>query len=179
MYSPSEDSFLMSETLRNNLKNKDKTIKILDMGTGSGIQALTLKNLGFKNILAADIDKESIKFARTRGIRVINSDLFSNIKSKFGIIIFNPPYLPENKHDRKQDTSGGRVGDETIIKFLKQARFHLNENSQIILLVSSLTPHNRVNSIIKKYFKKQILAEKRIFFEKLEIWLLTKNKITS
>ena len=56
IYQPAEDSFLLQESLKNFLnKNKpNKNIKILDMGTGSGIQALTCLDMGFVNITAVD-----------------------------------------------------------------------------------------------------------------------------
>lgn len=173
-----EDSFFLSEELRRYLrkyqKNK-KEIKILDLGAGSGIQSCTCLELGFKNILCADIDEKACKFLRKKfknKVKVIKSDLFENIKGRFDLIIFNPPYLPENKFDSKLDTTGGKHGDETILKFLQQARNHLAERGKIILLLSSFTPRKKINQLIKKYYKKQELASKNLFFEKLEIWLL-------
>jgi len=168
-----EDSYFLSEVLKSYLKNKLKTkLKILDMGSGTGIQAETCKNLGFKDILAVDIDTESVKFIKKKGINSIQSNLFSKInkKEKFNLIIFNAPYLPEDKHDKGKDTTGGKNGDETIIKFLTQAKSHLNKEGEIILLLSSLTPRKKIGQIIKKSYKKEVLAEKTIFFEKLEIW---------
>ncbi|MCX5869024.1 MAG: methyltransferase [Proteobacteria bacterium] len=172
MYAPREDSFFLSETLKGYLKKKDKKIKIIDLGTGSGIQAETCKNLGFKDTLALDIDRASVDFVRRKKIKAIQSDLFSKIskKDKFDLIIFNPPYLPEDKHDKGQDTSGGKLGDEVIIKFLNQARSYLDKRGDILLLLSSLTPRDRINKIIEKYYKAEKLGEKKIFFEKLEIW---------
>ena len=60
IYQPAEDSYLLSNTIKKYLKknkyNKDKSISILDMGSGSGIQAQTCKQLGFTNILTIDIN---------------------------------------------------------------------------------------------------------------------------
>ena len=166
-----EDSFFLSETLKDYLKNKskDNTIRILDMGSGLGIQAETCMKLGCKNILAADIGKEEIQHLKKK-FKAVQSNLFEKICSKFDLIIFNPPYLPENKFDKKKDTAGGKLGDETIIKFLRQARLHLTKNGRILLLLSSFTPRAGISKIIAKYYKKEKLAEKSLFFEKLEIW---------
>ncbi|MEK6820763.1 MAG: HemK2/MTQ2 family protein methyltransferase [Nanoarchaeota archaeon] len=171
MYNPKEDSFFLSEHLAKYLKNKSKNIKILDMGTGSGIQAETCLKSGFKNILCADIDETAVRNAGKK-FKSVKSDLFSNINGKFDLIIFNPPYLPENKYDREKDTAGGKKGDETILHFLEQAENHLAENGSIIILLSSLTPRKRINKLLRKY-KKTKLAEKNIFFEKLEVWSIT------
>lgn len=173
MYNPREDSFLLQQVLKKYLKNKNKKIRILDMGTGSGIQAETCIKLEFKNVLAADIDKQSVNFVRKKGIKAIQSNLFKKVNNKFDLIIFNPPYLPESKHDKEKDTTGGKLGDETIIKFLNQAKSHLTKKGSILLLLSSYTPRKRINKIIKQNYKKTIVAEKEIFFEKLEVWLIS------
>ncbi|MFH1053228.1 MAG: hypothetical protein V1740_02310 [Candidatus Woesearchaeota archaeon] len=48
IYEPSDDSYLLQGTVRDFLKGKSKTLKILDMGSGSGIQALSCRKLGLK-----------------------------------------------------------------------------------------------------------------------------------
>lgn len=173
MYPPSEDSYFFAEFLSSYLKKLTKQekqkLKFLDVGTGSGILAETAKKSGIKDILAVDIDKESVYHAKKLGIKSIHSNLFKKIKKskKFDIIVFNAPYLPEDKSgiDKGKDTTGGRRGDEIPIKFLKQANQYLNKNGKIFLLISSLTPKSK----IKKY-KPKLVAKKRIFFEDLEIW---------
>ncbi|MBM3234204.1 DUF2431 domain-containing protein [Candidatus Pacearchaeota archaeon] len=168
-----EDSFFMSEFLGNYLKDKDKKIKILDLGSGRGIQAETCINLGFKDITASDIGEEEINYLKNKfkNIKIIKSDLFSNIQEKFDLIIFNPPYLPESRYDSRRDTTGGKFGDEIIFRFLEQAGNHLNENGEIILLLSSFTPRNKIKKLKWKIKK---LDEKSLFFEKLEICQLKK-----
>ena len=176
MYPAKEDSFLLSRALENYLKNlKDKNIKFLDLGTGSAIQAkTTLKYVPRKNILCSDINNKAIKNAKKFGFKSINSDLFFKIKQKFDLISFNAPYLPEDKYDKKKDTSGGKRGDEIILKFLKQAKSHLIKNGKIFLLLSSLTPKKRILLEIKKlHLKKRKVAEKNIFFEILEVWVIS------
>ena len=171
MYQPSEDSIFFAEFLKKYLASlkldKCKSYKYLDMGTGSGILSETAsKFIKKQNILAADINKKSVEHVRKKGFNAIKSDLFSNIKErlKFDLITFNAPYLPEDKYDKKQDLTGGKKGDEITLKFLKQAKQHLNKNGKILLLISSHTPQNK----IKKY-KPKIAAKKKLFFEELII----------
>ena len=70
--------------------------KILDMGTGTGYVAIYLSKLGF-SADGADINPNAIsiakKNARKNGVNCnfFISDLFSNIKNKYDIIVFNPP----------------------------------------------------------------------------------------
>jgi release factor glutamine methyltransferase len=171
MYSPREDSYILSSVLKEYLMGKRKNIEILDMGSGSGIQAKTCLDLRFKNVLCADIDKEAIKHLRKNKFMAVHSDLFSNIKSKFDLILFNPPYLPEHKYDKEKDTTGGKFGYETILRFLEQAKKHLEKDGRILLLFSS---HSKPR-FIKKQAKSlgyayNLLAGKRIFFECLFVY---------
>ena len=52
------------------------------MGTGSGIQSLTCKDLGFNNIISADINKNAVENLKKLGFNSIYSDLFSNLNNK-------------------------------------------------------------------------------------------------
>jgi release factor glutamine methyltransferase len=173
MYAPREDSYFFSLVLKEYLKNKDKDIKILDMGAGSGIQAETCKRMGFKNITAADIDEETVKQLKKK-FKTIKSDLFSDIKGKFDLIMFNPPYLPEHKYDKEKDTTGGKKGWETIINFLEQAKKHLTKKGKILLLYSSLSKPGVIARKAKKLgYELKSLNKKKLFYEELYIVELT------
>ena len=165
MYQIAEDSLFFAEFLKKYLsKLKNKNISYIDIGTGSGILPETAEKFKLKSIEASDIDILSVKYASKRGIKAVKSDLFSNIKGKFDLITFNAPYLQEDKYDRSLDTTGGKKGDETAVKFLKQAKKHLTKSGRIFLLISSLTPISRI-----KKFNPKISARKKLFFEELLI----------
>jgi len=102
IYQPAEDSHLLQASVREYSQGR-----ILDMGTGSGIQALTaMENPNAKEIIAIDINQEVVdkltqlvKEKKFRKIEAIQSDLFENVHGQFYLIIFNPPYLPQDKDD--------------------------------------------------------------------------------
>ena len=170
IYSPEEDSYFLSEVLKKEIKKKN--IRILEIGCGSGIQLKILKKIGIKNknVFATDINKHAVAHCRGLGFNCIVSNLFSNIKEKYKIIIFNPPYLPENKKEPKESklaTTGGKKGSEIIGKFLKQAKKHLEKNGKVFLLTSSLTKGVNLNG-----WKKKKLESKKMFFEELFVWEL-------
>jgi release factor glutamine methyltransferase len=175
MYTPAEDSFFLSEILEKELKNSKKDLTFLDMGCGACIQSITAnKFLDKNNILCVDIDKEALEQAENLGFKYVKSDLFKTIKEKFDIISFNAPYLPEHKYDKKKDTTGGKKGDETIVKFLKQAKSHLNKSGKIFLLFSSHTPKDKIEKEIKKNkYKIKNIHEKILFMEKLSVYELS------
>ena len=175
IYEPAEDSFLLARSVKEYAKNK----KVLDMGSGSGIQALEAKKYGASSVLAADINKEAVDFAKEKGIESIQSDLFEKIKDKFDLIIFNPPYLPEDKREDRESqliTTGGKKGDETIIKFLQEAKDYLNANGIILIVLSSLTPKSRIKTLLnKKNLNHEIISHKNLFMETLEVWKISQS----
>jgi release factor glutamine methyltransferase len=176
IYSPSEDSYLLSSELKKLCKNKS----VLDLGAGSGFLAETALNNKASFVLATDINIESIsllklKFQDNKKIKIIQSNLFSNIpkSKKFHIIVFNPPYLPLDKREPDESrlsTTGGKRGDEIILKFLKLVPSYLSENGFVLLLISSLTPTKNIDKILKKLnLTKLIISSKKLFYETLYV----------
>ena len=171
IYEPAEDSFLLAQQVKYFVK-KNNPKKILDMGAGSGIQTEACIDGGLKerNLTLVDINPLAVKLLETKfsKAKIIESDLFKEVKGKFNLIIFNPPYLPESKHDKERDTTGGKTGSEVINSFLHQAKPHIEKNGKILLLTSSLTKNIDWNN-----FKKNLLSEKKIFYEELYVWELS------
>jgi HemK-related putative methylase len=178
VYEPAEDSFLMSRILKENIPNllkKNSDLKFLEIGAGSGIHLETAKNSGIKleNIFSSDIDKKSVSHCNVLGFNCIHSDLFDKIqKMKFDVIIFNPPYLPEDSREPESSrlaTTGGKKGNEIILRFLKQAKIFLSESGKIFLITSSLA---KDVDFKKLGYKEREIGCEKLFFEKLFIWEL-------
>ena len=106
------------------------------------------------------------------------SDLFSNVKGKFDLVVFNPPYLPMDKREDKAsalNTSGGKKGDEIIIRFLRNVKKYLNKDGIVLIVISSLTPRKKILGVLKREgLKKQIVSEKKLFMESLEVWEISR-----
>jgi release factor glutamine methyltransferase len=172
VYAPAEDSYLLAENL-----GACKNDLVLDIGTGTGIQALTAAQHA-KTVLAVDINPHALETARKnaelnkiKNTEFRQSNLFKKIKpqEKFNLIIFNPPYLPSDEKDLLGKAwAGGEKGREIIDKFVDQAPKHLLPGGRIMLLVSSINePEEVIKKLEEKKLKVTITAKKKLFFEEL------------
>ena len=169
IYEPEEDSYLLEKYVKKFAKGK-----VLDVGTGSGILALAAKKK-CKEVLAVDINQESVKLVNKKGINTIKSDLFSEVNDKYDTIIFNPPYLPDDEMEDEESrliTTGGKKGHEIIQKFLKDAKNYLSKEGIILIVFSSLS--GNIVKLFKKYkYHAELLEKKKLFFEELYVYKLS------
>ena len=94
-----ETELLVDKTIKYIKNNFKHHVDILDIATGSGCIAITLKKEIDSTVDASDISESALKVAQENAlnnkvdINFINSDMLTNITKKYDIIISNPPYL--------------------------------------------------------------------------------------
>lgn len=84
---------------------KSQPVKILDIGTGSGCIAVTLKkHLALSSVYALDVSAEAIEMAAGNAAlnEVVVEFIFSDIRGyvsseKFDVIVSNPPYITQHE----------------------------------------------------------------------------------
>ena len=179
IYYPREDSYLLEKHVK-----RLSFGSVLDMGTGTGIQALAAAgNRRVNKVLAVDISKESVDYCKKdskhRKITFKASNLFKNItKQKFDTIIFNPPYLPQESARRDITTEGGRKGYETIQQFFEKAGDYLKPDGNILLLFSSLTNRKMVEQFLRnKMLDFRMIDSIHYFFEELYVYNIIKSPV--
>ena len=144
----------------------DKDIKnIIDIGTGSGVIAITLK-LIFPNIniTASDISEDALKIAKRNAeihkvkLDFVISDALQNIQNNFQMIVTNPPYVKSSfieddlslAYEPRRALDGGESGLEVIKKILKEAKEKIDTGG-LIIMEHGFDQAEDVKSIAKKY----------------------------
>ncbi|MHA1676246.1 MAG: HemK2/MTQ2 family protein methyltransferase [Candidatus Njordarchaeales archaeon] len=178
VYPPSEDTFLLIDSLIENVKPGRS---FLELGTGTGIIALIMAKLGL-NVIATDINIKAIECARknaqlnTIPIDLRRGDLFEPVRNlRFDYIAFNPPYLPSDSAfdsrlplDEKLALIGGYIGNEIIMKFLKNVRSFLNPFGEAFLVFSSLSNFNDIQKVGNNLgLRISVIKEQSFMFEKI------------
>lgn len=126
-----------------NLKPEILNLKLLDVGTGSGVIALTLAaKLDTAMVEAVDVSEEALALARENAARLnlaprvdfFQSNLLENTAGPYGLVVANLPYIAtdalpslsrEVQHDPKLALDGGAAGHEIIARLIVSAKDRL------------------------------------------------------
>ncbi|GAF79227.1 unnamed protein product [marine sediment metagenome] len=167
IYEPREDSYLLAGEVEKRARGR-----VLDMGTGSGFQALAAeKSNSVTSVTAADIDPEVVRFVSSMRINAVQSDLFENIDGEYDFIIFNPPYLPTDPRDRVPAIDGGPTGREVLDKFLDECPAYLTEGGGALFVQSSITGIKKTEKRLEELgFEYEIIARQKIPWEELVVF---------
>jgi release factor glutamine methyltransferase len=143
---PTPETELLCETAIAFIKKEQmKSPKILDIGTGSGVIAVTMTaEVPDANTIALDISDDALAVAKRNAktlavnsrIEFRQSDLFAAIKKdeRFDLILSNPPYIaepmyaglpPEVLADPKISLTSGPEGMDIIKKIVQDAPNYL------------------------------------------------------
>lgn len=153
-------------------------INILDIGTGSGCIAISLKNaLPLSSVTAIDISIEALAIARENAenleaeIEFLQNDFLNEENREklpsFDIIISNPPYIPQREreeldvHVREHEPAVALFvpDDRPMIFYEKIAEFasnHLSENGLLLLEIHEPYAEGICDMLMHKGFKPEI-----------------------
>lgn len=128
-----------------------ETADVLDLGTGSGCIAITLKlEIPQVRMTAVDISVEALEIARENAallqaeVRFMESDLFSAVSDeRFDLIVTNPPYVglhealpPEvREHEPHEALYSGHTGLEFYEELANSAAGHLRDTGKLMMEV--------------------------------------------
>jgi release factor glutamine methyltransferase len=175
VYDPMEDSYMMQKEVQKRARDK----KVLDMGTGSGIQSISAALSGAKEAFAVDLNPEAVKCCKENAklnnveVSVIQSNLFEKLpKNRFDLVVFNPPYLPSDGQHDDLRWSGGYEGIEVILEFFQQVSDYLAKDGEILFIFSSHANQDKLKKVLAKMgFSLEVIDKKRIFHEEIYLGL--------
>ncbi|HEU0207606.1 MAG TPA: peptide chain release factor N(5)-glutamine methyltransferase [Candidatus Udaeobacter sp.] len=140
---PRPETEQLVELLLSNFRSELTRARIIDVGTGSGVIALTLATeLSEADIIAVDVSEDALGLARenadrlglTGRVRFLKNNLLEGMEERFGLIVANLPYIsteqrqslsPEVLSDPEVALFAGTRGDELIGQLIAQARSRL------------------------------------------------------
>lgn len=113
--------------------------KVLDMGTGSGAQAILAASKG-ANVTAVDVNPFAVACAKSNfkrnglesRIEVFESNLFERVKGRFDLIVFDPPFRWTDPRDSLERASADK-DYKTLKSFLSGARNRLRHGGRILM----------------------------------------------
>ncbi|MBQ6687386.1 MAG: peptide chain release factor N(5)-glutamine methyltransferase [Bacilli bacterium] len=174
-----ETELLVEKTI--NLINKYDLKKpdILDIGTGSGCIAISLKTNIDCNITAVDICEKALKVAKENAIRnnanikFIKKDILNeNIVAKYDVIVSNPPYVmydekvdPQTKYEPQKALFANNNGLEFYEHIIKKSIGHLNKTG-IIAFEIGMTQAKEIIDIANNYYPDATIKVEKDFTNK-------------
>ena len=157
------------------------TIKILDIGTGSGCIAISLaKNISNAEVFALDISSEAIKIAKSNAksnnvsIQFIEADILNldKLPHKFDILVSNPPYVRELEKEQMQKNV--LENEPHIALFVKNENPLLFYTKISDFAKSHLKPKGQLYFEINQYFGKETveLLNSKGFKNSQNLWCI-------
>jgi len=175
LYIPAEDSYLLAETAK-----KYYGKNALEVGIGSGIVTQSLCG-NFDLVVGTDLHLRSIKYAKylvPRNTLMICCNMSDPLRSRFDLIVCNPPYLSNYSADFRCDiaTDGGPTAIEWSIYFLERSVSILENAGHILFLFSSLYDISKLDLFLRLLqLKRRKISQRKIFYEVLQVFELSKE----
>jgi release factor glutamine methyltransferase len=148
---PRPETEQLVESLEAEVRGQKSEVSIIDVGTGSGVIALSLaKKFSNAQIVATDVSDEAIALAQENAARLnlservqfLKSDLLADVEGTFDIVAANLPYIAaqdrhllsrEVLHDPEIALFGGSNGEEMLRALIEQAPSRLKPGGLLAL----------------------------------------------
>lgn len=166
--------------------------KIVDLGTGSGCIAVTLKKALPNSIVdAVDISKSALEVAISNSkklnadVNFIQGDMLKPLNDKYDVIISNPPYIAYDEEImdivKNNEPHMALYASNSGLKFyediLRESSNYLNERSIIAFEIGETQGEYIKNYALKYFNDSEILIEKDIYGRDRYVFILNNIKV--
>lgn len=146
---------------------RDRDIRCLDLGTGTGVIAVCMaRYLPKAQVTAVDISPEALQMARenaalnevTERIEFVESSWFAQVEGEFDFIASNPPYIRSDEladlpvevrvHEPSVALDGGADGLDRIREISEGLRAHLKPDGVVLMEIG-----HRQGDSVKQLFE--------------------------
>jgi release factor glutamine methyltransferase len=174
---PRPETEILAEVALDYLKKRKGALRVLDLCTGSGAIAVSLKSIIPElEVYASDISHDALDTAKKNASRLLGADnsitflhgdLFNAVSflhpaadspPTFSLIISNPPYIPSAKiktlskevqNEPHTALDGGETGLAIISRIIEEAPKYL-ENGALLLLEADPGQMRKINFLFTK-----------------------------
>jgi len=166
---PRPETEQLVEIVESKIENRQSTI--LDVGTGSGVIALSLaKKFPEARIFAVDVSEDALALAGENAIQLGLSghvqfrkgDLLENLDERFDLIVANLPYIAtrdrhtlsrEVLHDPGVALFAGPRGDELVSELIEQSRTRLRPGGMLALEIGLGQSEALLSALAEKNYR--------------------------
>jgi release factor glutamine methyltransferase len=166
---PRPETEQLVEIIQSRIENRKS--RIVDVGTGSGVIALSLAaKFPETEILAVDISDDALALAQENAARLnlsaqvqfLRSRLLENIEGAFDLIVANLPYIStqdrhtlsdEVSHDPEIALFAGARGDELVRELIAQAPSRLQPAGMVALEIGTGQSDTLFSALAEKNYR--------------------------
>ncbi len=168
---PRPETEQLVELLISRFKSEVACSRMIDVGTGSGVIALTLAaEFPKAEIVGADISEDALILARENAerlglvdrVRFLRSNLLENVQPNFDLIVANLPYVStedrqnlsrEVLHDPEVALFSGARGDELVRELIAQAPSWLRPGGMLAMEIGIGQGETLVAAVAEKNYR--------------------------
>jgi len=168
---PRPETEQLVELLISKFKSEIASARIADVGTGSGVIALSLAvELPEAEIVAADISEDALALAKENAqrlglsnrVRLVKSHLLENVEGIFDLIAANLPYISieqrqslsrEVLHDPEIALFAGARGDELMWELITRAPSRLRPGGILALEIGAGQSEALMSALTEKNYR--------------------------
>jgi len=166
---PRPETEQLVELLETRIENRE--LRIVDVGTGSGVIALSLAaKMPEAQVLGVDVSEDALALAQENADRLNLSErvqflkgrLLENIEGAFDLIVANLPYVSiqdrhtlslEVLHDPEVALFAGAQGDELVSELIDQAPFRLRPGGLLALEIGLGQSEALLSALAEKNYR--------------------------